>query len=436
MKSWYILILWLLLWWSLWWYKGYQEKKIGQHFDNVVSSSTQKMNVYKQLDLTFLPQDLSTIDLETKKDSALYLNWLQAEFQEAVQVYSSAHHPRTRSWLPKELEIDGLINSMSLEEKIAQLFIFWYDGTILSPWEKSFLLDYQPGGVIVMWKNVSPSLAQTLDDMQSTQDLAPLFVAIDQEWWLVARIDENLAWQPDVSLNELCEVYTNRSNILHQLGINMNFWIVADVTNDPNSFIYPRVFQWDSWAKVAEAVRCTMTSLSTLKHFPWHGGTTLDTHEGTAQLTKDETSRKQADLLPFTSGISADADLVMMWHLIADFIDPDLPATLSRSHHEFLRSLDFSWLTVTDDMLMISGNGARDTQLEQTLSAGTDLILYVDASTIGKTNILDHARDFVENGGISEEDLDQRVRRILEKKQKIISRDDYVPLELVKPRMP
>jgi len=428
-------------------------QQIIQTFDAQVTPIVKQMWSYTMLDLDLLSlrqgewrsqrkrsrvegvgEELSlpNIDIEIKKNPQAYISTLRQKFQTSWESHNTVYGQWTQQWLPGELDTQWLLDSMSLEEKVAQLFIFWFDGTTLTEDEQIFLQVYQPGGVIVMGKNVSPTLSQLIDEMQETQDKLPLFVSIDQEWWLVARIAEQLPSQPEIQLDEICDVYTTRSDALHQLGVNMNFGIVADVTDNPNSFIYPRVFWWDVLAKISEATRCTQTTLSTLKHRPWHGGTALDTHIGSARLTNNKSSREQADLPPFVSGVSADADLIMMWHLIADHIDPDRPATLSRSHQQFLRSSEGLWfdgLTVTDDMLMISSDGDVTTQLQQALLAGHDLLLYVDLQD--KQKLLTSAIDMIRNGLITETELDTRLRRIIEKKQKIISRDDVVPLELL-----
>jgi len=58
----------------------------------------------------------------------------------------------------------------------------------------------------------------------------------------VKRIAEDLPAQPEVTMDDVCDVYAQRAEMLQQLGINMNFGLVADVTQDRSSFIYPRVF--------------------------------------------------------------------------------------------------------------------------------------------------------------------------------------------------
>jgi len=80
-------------------------------------------------------------------------------------------------------------------------------------------------------------------------------------------------------------------------------------------------------------------------------------------------------------------------------------------------------------MLMISSDGDITTQLQQALLAGNDLLLYVDLDD--KQKLLTSAIDMIRNGLITERELDTRLHRIIEKKQKIISRDDFVPRELL-----
>jgi beta-N-acetylhexosaminidase len=320
---------------------------------------------------------------------------------------------------------------MSLEQKVAQLFIFGIEWTSLGEEEKTFLTTSQPGWIILMWKNISPELSDFVTQLQATQKQLPLFISVDQEWWLVKRIEEDLPSQPYVSQEAVCDVYATRARLLHALWVNINFGIVADTTQDVTSFIYPRVFQWEVHDKVADAVACTHKTLSTLKHFPGHGGTSLDTHKWQARLSLTKSIREQADLKPFVSGIQEGVDLLMMWHLLADFLDDELPATLSVKTNQFVRDLWFTGLVVTDDMWMISWDADVFDQLEKALVAGNDLLLYVDGSK--KQKILDHAIQFVQEGGIGLLDVDERVRRILLKKQKIISMDDFVPLELVTP---
>gem|GEM_PF-3802354 len=113
------------------------------------------MKYYDQLDLSFLDTEYFELDSETQSDPDRYLETIKGQFKEAVAQYQV-----TNPWeLPIELDTQEFLDTLTLEQKVAQLFIFGFDGTLLSPGEKSFLQTYQPGGVIVMGKNVSENLS-------------------------------------------------------------------------------------------------------------------------------------------------------------------------------------------------------------------------------------------------------------------------------------
>lgn len=83
----------------------------------------------------------------------------------------------------------------------------------------------------------------------------------------------------------ICAVYQERSSLLNAYGINLNFGIVADFASDADSFIASRTFRGDIATMVAEAVRCSSSVLSTIKHFPGHGLVQDDTHQGVATFS-------------------------------------------------------------------------------------------------------------------------------------------------------
>lgn len=108
-----------------------------------------------------------------------------------------------------------------------------------------------------------------VDDLQETTgDDIPLWISIDQEGGTVKRVAEDLPAQADLRVEDVCDVYTQRDELLANYGINMNFGLVADVTSDRSSFIYPRVFHGDVTSKISQAVICTQKVLDTVKHFP------------------------------------------------------------------------------------------------------------------------------------------------------------------------
>jgi len=115
-------------------------------FAKTVQPLIDDLSFFDQLDTSYLDVSYDTLDAETQKDPSSLISSLKEQFRNNVNAYHISN-----PWeLPWELDIEELISSMTLEQKVAQLFLFGFDGTLLSPGEKSFLDTYQPGGVIVM----------------------------------------------------------------------------------------------------------------------------------------------------------------------------------------------------------------------------------------------------------------------------------------------
>ena len=146
---------------------------------------------------------------------------------------------------------------------------------------RAFVDSHQPGGLIFMGDNIAGTPEQTtaLAGAVSADPVFPVLLGIDQEGGDVRRIrgDE---WPSSLTLKDLPpadaeQAFTFRSDLVKQSGLSVNFGIVADVTDDPGSFIYRRVLGTTPDAaaeRVAAAVAGEKGSvLSTLKHFPGHG---------------------------------------------------------------------------------------------------------------------------------------------------------------------
>ena len=383
------------------------------------------MQNYPELDLSFLSGDLFSLPRETYQQPEKYISMKKVAFAEALATYNV--NPATP--LPIELDIPTLLSWRSLEQKVAQLFIFWFEGTELEEDIASFLKVQQLGGVILMGRNVDEQLSGLISTIQSRADWIPFFVAVDQEWGQVARVKESLPTQSELSVEEVCSTYLERAELLRSYGINLNFGIIADVTNDSTSFIYDRVFRDEVARKITDAVQCTTETLSTLKHFPGHGITTDDSHAGVVAVDIDREEREKIHLSPFVAGIQAWVDAIMSAHLQVSWIDPVLPVSLSVSGIRLLREQWFDGLIVTDDLGMLRADYAEKEAIELALLAGNDLLLLVNPSD--PEALLTHTLELVREWVITMEDLDRRLDRILRAKNKIIKLGRYVPLELI-----
>lgn len=333
---------------------------------------------------------------------------------------------------PLAVEIDAweLIASLSLEQKVAQLFVLWFAWTTLTQEDVLFLKSQQPWGVILMWRNVSDTLSWLTMTIQEQAKQLPFFVAIDQEGGQVARVKEGLPTQAELDLEEVCPTYLERSELLHKQWVNLNLGIIADVTEDASSFIYQRVFRGEVDDKITDAVHCTTETLSTLKHFPGHGMTLSDTHAGVVSVDLSREEREKIHLPSFVAGIHAWVDAIMTAHLQLPRIDEKLPASLSFTGVSLLREQGFDGLIITDDLGMLRADYTEKEAIKLALLAWNDLLLFVNPSD-GET-LLTYTVELVRDGLIPLSSLDTHLERIIRAKNKIIKLDRYVPLELVK----
>lgn len=326
------------------------------------------------------------------------------------------------------------VAELPLEQKVAGLLMLHLPGTDAERLHR-FVERWQPGGMILMGDNV-PARAGRLDRitaaMQRDQGRAPLLIAIDQEGGVVARIPEGRAGDPRRLRGQepaRTEAATRaRGQRLAGLGVNVNFGIVADVSNDRGGFIHLRVLGTTpaaAAARVAAAVRGEAGSVaSTLKHFPGHGAAPGDSHFSIPRTRITKQAWAGSHALPFVAGIEAGAPLVMTGHLAYTAVDA-LPASLSPTWHAVLREeLGFDGLIVTDDMLMLqrSGVGAyRDgvRNARRALAAGATMVLFVLGGSAGSSEgltpqrLIDGLVAEVAAGRLSEAELDERLVRLL-----------------------
>jgi beta-N-acetylhexosaminidase len=152
--------------------------------------------------------------------------------------------------------------------------------------------------------------------------------------------------------------------------------------------------------------------MCTLKHFPGHGDTAEDSHYSSAYVKRTKNEIMADEMQPFKAGIDAGADFVMVGHLIVPDID-ELPATLSyKITTEMLRNeMDFNGIAITDSLAMgsIADNYGVGESSVMAVKAGIDMLL--DPTDIDTA--VDSIVQAVESGDITEDMIDESVRRIL-----------------------
>lgn len=340
----------------------------------------------------------------------------------------------------QDAKFDAAVNAMSLNDKILSLLILHPPGTD-SNQLKNFVSTYHPGGVILMGDNIPSDLSQLKDITSGLQNVAgsyPLLIATDEEGCTVKRIpSDNLPCAPDLqeaSPSSTTQAFQQRSVMLKNLGINLNFGIIADVTSNPNAFIYPRVFGGDPdqvGERVAAAVEGSKNgTFSTLKHFPGHGETIDDSHTLIPLVSISKDQWEQKDAVPFISGINAGADFIMFGHLTYQSVDTK-PASLSLKWHQILTDeLHFQGIMITDDMIMLQESGLPEyqdvvTNAVEALNAGNTMLLYVNSFNTSQQpgyidieKLVNGIAAAVQEGKLPESTINADVKKVLLMREK------------------
>ena len=300
------------------------------------------------------------------------------------------------------------LKKMTLEEKVAQLFIATPESlggvdpvTDASQFQSQFT-NLPVGGLIFFDKNFVDA-AQTQAMLAGAQSFSqeklnlPIFLCCDEEGGTVARVANSgvlgVAPQPSAAdlgasqdLNLIRQQGQYVGQYLHQLGFNVDFAPDADVvTNPENTVLAGRTFSSDpnqagemalAFAQGLEAEDV----LPVFKHFPGHGSTSGDTHNGFANSSRTLAELENCDLIPFKTGIANGIPAIMVAHIsLPNYTGNDLPASLNPEVITGLlrNQLGFSGLIVTDAMNMgaIANNYDSREAVIRALQAGADMVL-------------------------------------------------------------
>ena len=325
----------------------------------------------------------------------------------------------------------GELAKMTLEEKVGQMFIARCPEADAA----NKAAQYHIGGYILFGRDFNgKTREQVVADIASYQNAmkVPLLIGVDEEGGLVNRVSSNPNlravpfWAPQDLYKEggfaLIESDTQeKDTLLHSLGINLNFAPVADVSTNPNDFIYARSFGQDA-QQTAEFVKTVVSTMkndkmgSMLKHFPGYGNNS-DTHTGVAYDSRLYENFVNSDFVPFKAGIDAGANVVLVAHNVIENVDNTVPASLSAKIHEILRNdLGFTGVAITDDLIMdgVREFGTDEQTAVMAVQAGNDLL----CSTNFETQI-PAVVEAVQSGTITEERIDESVMRILEMKAEL-----------------
>ena len=326
--------------------------------------------------------------------------------------------------------VDSLLTEMTIEQKIAQSFFIAANSHSLE--ENDFFLNsventikkHQVGGLIFFKSNPS-KIIELVNRYQSISSI-PLINSIDGEWGVSMRIDSTTLFPWAMTLgavgddNLLYEMGKEIANQCRFLGIHMNFAPVVDVNNNPKNPIIGRRSFGENPELVSNKALHYMRGLqdngvlACIKHFPGHGDTDVDSHNKMPTLLHNRARLDSVELYPFNELIYRGISSVMMAHMSLPNIDSiKSPASLSSFMIKELlqKKLSFKGLVVTDALNMggVKGSGQRgDVELSAYL-AGNDILLYPENVSEG----IEKIKNAYLNGLISEEDINNRCKKIL-----------------------
>ncbi|WP_223245867.1 glycoside hydrolase family 3 protein [Streptococcus himalayensis] len=358
--------------------------------------------------------------------ATLMYTQLQAE-KRSLQNEAKQHQVTKQS---KESDIIATyLDKMTLEEKVGSLFF----GRL--PDEETAVKDlekYHVGGFILFGRDFE---GRELEDVKALTNRLqkhtpiPLIIGSDEEGGLVTRVSAILP-EPFLSPMELYhsgkgleaikEDTISKAKLLKSIGIQTGLSPVADYATNSTSFIYDRTIGEDidttaSYVKTVVEVMKRQKFGSTLKHFPGYG----DNGDSHTDLIYDSRTVKELEkeaFLPFKAGIEAGADSVLVSHNILTEIDP-VPASISPKINQLLRKdLHFDGVIMTDDLDMagLADFISQEEAAYRVIEAGNDFILGSHYDTQ-----IPYLLDKIEAGKLSEERINQSVRRILKWKYRL-----------------
>lgn len=338
-------------------------------------------------------------------------------------------------------ELNSKISSMTLGEKIYQMMFTTPEAitgysrvTAAGEVTRTALETYPVGGLIYFSQNIeSESQVKTMLANTKTYAKTPLFLGVDEEGGRVARLGNAGIGFPQFpamsaigaagDLNAAYELGTNLGSALRDYGFNLDFAPDADVLVSADNAIGDRSFGSDPTlvsnmaVSVASGLQDSGVS-ATVKHFPGHGGTSGDTHDGFVMTSRNYEEMSSSEFKPFEAAAENGVDFTMVAHVAAPSITgSDLPSTMSGRMVGILRyDLGFNGVIITDALNMgaIANNYTTGSACVSAVQAGVDMLLMPVSLDEAYSSIANAVSD----GTISEDRIDQSVKRILNAKMR------------------
>ncbi|WP_286494641.1 glycoside hydrolase family 3 protein [Empedobacter sp. R132-2] len=319
-------------------------------------------------------------------------------------------------------------NSMSLEEKVGQLFIVaaYTNRDVVHENDIQKLIEEEHIGGLIFMQDQAAHQIELTNKFQSISKI-PLLIGMDAEWGLAMRLKgvERFPWNMTLGAlrnNKLVYQVGKQIGIqANRMGVQFNFSPSVDVNVNPNNPIIGNRSFGSNPDRVAEKGIAYMDGmraqnvLSSAKHFPGHGNTDQDSHKVLPLIPDNKADLEKYHIAPFKKMIDEGVQSIMVAHLNVPALEPDpkIPSTLSKNIiTDYLKGeLQFKGIVITDALNMdgvAKMFPAGDVDY-RAFVAGNDILLFSQNVHVGKQKII----DAINKGQISEARLEESVKKIL-----------------------
>ncbi|CRG86080.1 beta-N-acetylhexosaminidase [Talaromyces islandicus] len=323
-----------------------------------------------------------------------------------------------------------------LRKKVGQLFAAGFHGLTPDTAIKTLIRDYGLGAIVLFRRNVQDAAqlhALTSSLQQEAKNAGheyPLLIGIDQENGLVTRITPPMVpQQPGLMAlgatgsdsHFAYEVGKATGETLDFFGINMNYAPVCDINSEPLNPVIGVRSAGDNPNFVSRVASATAHGLReggvvpTVKHFPGHGDTAVDSHYGLPVITKTRSELEKCELVPFRRAVAEGIEAVMTAHIALPNIGPQgLPATLSPDALNILRKdMKYDGVIITDCLEM---DGIRATfgtaeGALMSLKAGSDSFMVCHTYEV-QVSAIERICQAVESGEVPASRIDESLHRL------------------------
>ena len=366
----------------------------------------------------------------------IFTGFISIQAQNHPDLYKKADLTKMSQWT------DSIFNTMTLDEKIGQVFMIVANPKTSDPNTKKILryINEQKIGGILFSEGTVIEQASSSNLYQKASKI-PLLISLDGEWGLSMRLEDTPQFPKNITLgaienNQLLFDYGKEvGRECREMGIHINFAPVLDINTNPNNPVIGNRSFGEIPSDVAEKGLAYSKGLesqeviSVAKHFPGHGDTSEDSHHATPKVNKTPEQLKTEDLFPFSRYINSGFASVMTGHLFVPALDNTTgkPTSLSPKIVTGLlqNQMNFGGLTITDALVMKGASAGTESICVDALLAGNDVLLS-PGNPIAEFNAVKRA---VQQGKVNIELIEEKCRKILCYKY-IVGLNNYKPIEL------